>query len=744
MVLAAALLLWGANGLGDWAFQTVLNFRTLERIPLSSIQNTTGGEVQFSGQATPITNALLSPETDTPAVYYRYMIEREEIDSDGDRRWETIHDEQKSIDFILHDGTGSATVLARSARSHDLSWSVKQKFIETRGKLRYTEWRIDVNDNIRLYGWADVGSLDTEVSFNRAGDYLPLISAFSDASERSDRGWQAALLLAAAMALLIGAMYALALALHIHRVLTLLFMVSVSGGALLFHYGWDSLTHDVRGGYQRTQSQFQRSQDLVQGALPDYSIDLAVPFDLQAARFSGIEPKLKSKIDGWRMAAWQVNQRYRRQISRFPESWFARSRGLAKVNEVALPDQQLQSAQAQDARFVPTSLGSSPILTSVALLITFLCAWFAFRFVRVKRMQENLPSCGTAGVVFGLTELVGELRFVDPDKPLQGPLSGIPCSWYRYLIEERRGSGKNARWVTIEDNTEQQIFQCADEDGAIAVDCRDAEVISEHRTVERRGSQRHQEWRLQAGDQLYILGKAAIDSHDAGSLALQREKSSPFIVSNLTEHEVMLQKAAKGMALLSLSAAVMFFAQLLIAGSGGGFSSLDFLLAGLNAPLFFALVMLIILYNDMVFLQGRVHRAGANIEVALKKRFDLIPAIQNTVQTLAAHEQALQTALAELRQQAVVDRQRDGDLTKALSQSEQLNQALRVQLEAHPVLSANATFLQLSDTLSALETEIAMMRKGYNDAVELYNTRIQSVPDLFLARLINRKSLPLL
>jgi 1-acyl-sn-glycerol-3-phosphate acyltransferase len=66
-----------------------------------------------------------------------------------------------------------------------------------------------------------------------------------------------------------------------------------------------------------------------------------------------------------------------------------------------------------------------PILTSIIALFIVLVAWIAFQQIKVKRMQENVPTSKSAGVVFGLAEVKGQLL---------APATQIPCSWYRYIV----------------------------------------------------------------------------------------------------------------------------------------------------------------------------------------------------------------------------------------------------------------------------------------------------------------------
>ena len=108
--LLTAGLVAAAIGLSQFGFTKVLDFRMLERIPLTSIAAAIPGEVLIKGQAGAI-STLKAPYTGSAAIFYRYLVEREELDSEGNRSWRTIRDESQGVDFNLRDATSSALVI---------------------------------------------------------------------------------------------------------------------------------------------------------------------------------------------------------------------------------------------------------------------------------------------------------------------------------------------------------------------------------------------------------------------------------------------------------------------------------------------------------------------------------------------------------------------------------------------------------------------------------------------------------
>jgi LemA protein len=142
------------------------------------------------------------------------------------------------------------------------------------------------------------------------------------------------------------------------------------------------------------------------------------------------------------------------------------------------------------------------------------------------------------------------------------------------------------------------------------------------------------------------------------------------------------------------------------------------------------------LYNGLVALKQNVGRAWANIDVLLKQRHDEIPKLVKTVEGYMQHERAVFDKLSEARgaiQQAKSVGQRaeaEGMVTRALGN-------LFAVAEAYPDLKANQSFLQLQARISDLENQVADRREFYNDTVTTYNTRLEQLPDKFVAQWLN-------
>lgn len=140
-------------------------------------------------------------------------------------------------------------------------------------------------------------------------------------------------------------------------------------------------------------------------------------------------------------------------------------------------------------------------------------------------------------------------------------------------------------------------------------------------------------------------------------------------------------------------------------------------------------------YNGLIASRNLAQEAWRQIDVELKRRHDLIPNLVETVKGYAAHESGTLEAVMRARSQAM----QGADTPAAASQNEgELSQALGRLLaisEAYPDLKANANFTELQRELSSTEDRIASGRRYYNATVRDLNTKVESVPTNFLARM---------
>ena len=160
-------------------------------------------------------------------------------------------------------------------------------------------------------------------------------------------------------------------------------------------------------------------------------------------------------------------------------------------------------------------------------------------------------------------------------------------------------------------------------------------------------------------------------------------------------------------------------------------------------------VWVIKIYNRLVQLRERCKNAFAQIDVQLKRRYDLIPNLVETAKGYMAHEKDTLEAVLQARASATQAQIHvDGDPTNAaemakLAQAEgQLTGALgrlMAVAEAYPDLKANENMMQLSEELTTTENKVAFSRQAYNDGVNTYNEYRQTFPPVIFANLFSFK-----
>ncbi|MEM7815809.1 MAG: GIDE domain-containing protein [Candidatus Aenigmatarchaeota archaeon] len=189
----------------------------------------------------------------------------------------------------------------------------------------------------------------------------------------------------------------------------------------------------------------------------------------------------------------------------------------------------------------------------------------------LKRMIENIPTSKVRSIAMGLVEIYGQ---VVPIKLLKSPFSGKDCVYYKYKIEEMRGSGKNRNWTTVKCEEKCEPFYIKDETGAVLVDCTGANVDINYdsRFESRMGKDppsqvvsflkahklshedflginkhmRYTEWFIGPGEKIYILGTATdnpnvkLSSKGTENIIIKRgENEKIFYVSDKSEKEIL-------------------------------------------------------------------------------------------------------------------------------------------------------------------------------------------------------------
>jgi LemA protein len=140
----------------------------------------------------------------------------------------------------------------------------------------------------------------------------------------------------------------------------------------------------------------------------------------------------------------------------------------------------------------------------------------------------------------------------------------------------------------------------------------------------------------------------------------------------------------------------------------------------------------VLLYNRLVVLRNRIDNAWSQIDVQLRRRYDLIPNLVETVKGYATHEREVFERVSEARARAIAA----GNVKDQGQAENMLTQALRslfAVAENYPQLRASENFMQLQEELSGTESKIAFARQFYNDTVLMYSNMRQSFPAVLIA-----------
>lgn len=142
--------------------------------------------------------------------------------------------------------------------------------------------------------------------------------------------------------------------------------------------------------------------------------------------------------------------------------------------------------------------------------------------------------------------------------------------------------------------------------------------------------------------------------------------------------------------------------------------------------------------NTLVIRKNKVKNSWANVDVQLQRRCDLIPNLVEVVQSFATHELQIIESIVEARKGYLESQ----DMKEKLAMNEQLSSQLKslfIISENYPDLKSDAHFLQLQSALTEIEEDISYARQFYNDAVTIYNNKIQLFPHSMIASMFNFK-----
>jgi LemA protein len=372
---------------------------------------------------------------------------------------------------------------------------------------------------------------------------------------------------------------------------------------------------------------------------------------------------------------------------------------------------------------------------------------------RRRRAFTDLATTPAAAVFAGRNEVKGRAWAAEP---LTSRRTQSACGWWRYTLEEERVHTRTVtstdsqghshtrtetytQWHKIdEDGGTLDQLEVVDDTGSVAVALGGAHV--EPRELfndifreedgrgflakmfdfdNRTGRYREIERGITVGDELFVVGEALLDD----------QRGVPYLADALVSTRSEESRTQwLGVAVWFL---VLLGVGLAAAGSAVVVSPSEpalpvAWLPGVGAACFVLVVAwTVTMYNRLRLLSQAVGRATALIDVQLKRRHDLVPALARVVAAHADHEQSLLSELTE-------DRSAPSD---ASTQTAELRRLLAVA-EAYPELTANESFLNLQRQLADTEARIAGSRTFYNDTVTLLHNLSGRFPGLLVARFV--------
>ncbi|MDR0326734.1 MAG: LemA family protein [Planctomycetaceae bacterium] len=416
------------------------------------------------------------------------------------------------------------------------------------------------------------------------------------------------------------------------------------------------------------------------------------------------------------------------------------------------------------------------IAIPVVFALVMLLLWGSLSALKQRRLLEDLPTSKTTGVFIGLVELKGT---AESENPLRCFLAERPCVWYSWTVQEhwsrtihetyRDANGKmqtrtrqESGWTTVASGGDAAPFYLQDDCGVVRINPAKAKIHAVsvfHKTVSKwdpiyydkgpacgvansTGKRCFAEEAVSLHQPIYVVGQAR-EREDCVAAEVGYDSKAPlFLISTKTEES----HRAWG---LFLFWSLGILAVLLPTGLGIGLTAdgNDPMSAiGIPAALgggtlaVWGIGWLWTVYNSLIGLKNRVKMATANVDVEIKRRFDLIPQLIRVLEGMKQHERSLLESVVLLRNQGAMHPLEEQTVLTVKGCAKQLIELV----ENYPELKTNELFLTLQENLIATEQRIALARNYYNDVIETHNNRRERFPENIIAVLAGMKPIPLL
>lgn len=392
----------------------------------------------------------------------------------------------------------------------------------------------------------------------------------------------------------------------------------------------------------------------------------------------------------------------------------------------------------------------------IALLASGGCLLLALNAGRKRRLLDDTPVSKALGVFVGEVEVEGVCV---RREPFVSYLAERPCVLYSWSVSEHwrrtrqetytddKGNTRtrtvvDTGWDTVASGGESAGFYLQDDTGYVWVDPQGADletVTMFEREVERddplyydkgpsdavygsTGERSFSEHGLPVGTPLFVRGRASERPDVVAAQIRQEDKADMFIITPRKEKDISDGKAT-AFVLWNFFGAVFAggFGVALMVGARPEVAPFGFIAGAALYLLALGGGWVWMVFNSITGLRNRVRQAQSLIDVQLKRRAELIPSLVACVQGFRAHEASVQTLLAALRAQA------------GAARPSAVAPLLVAVAERYPELRAQESFDALRKHLVETEDRIALARAYYNNIATFYNTRLERVPDRYVA-----------
>jgi hypothetical protein len=407
---------------------------------------------------------------------------------------------------------------------------------------------------------------------------------------------------------------------------------------------------------------------------------------------------------------------------------------------------------------------------SGAVLITLLasggCLLLALNAGRKRRLLDDTPISKALGVFVGEVEVEGVCVRRDP---FISYLAEKPCVVYRWSVGEHWRRARQETYTddkgrtrtrtvidtgcdTVASGGESGGFYIQDDTGYVWVNPEGADMDTNlifERDVDESdplyyekgpseavegstGERSFTEYGLVIGTPLFVRGRASERPDIVAAQIKHEDKADMFFITTRKAHEVSEGKAT-AFVLWNVFGALLAggFGLALTAGARPEMVPVGLVIGVMLYLIALGFGWVWMVFNSITGLRNRVRQAQSLIDVQLKRRADLIPPLVDCVQGFRAHEASVQTLVAALRAQAA------GARTAALAP------LLVAVTERYPEIRAQESFDELRKNLVETEDRIALARAYHANIATFYNTRLQRVPDRYVADIVKMQPEPL-